>query len=261
MTLADFTLHLFCRIDDVLTDQEKHSRAHLWPSELVTIGVLFALKGRPARAFDRWLRANLLMLFPRLPERTRLFRLLARYQHLTTRFLAATTARGFCDSFGVELVHPKREGRSRQQIGRKGLSNHRWIVGVKFCPLVNQAGYIVDWDAEAANVHDSTFQRMIGDYATGNETMTVLVDGNFHRAFKRGGDCANLVVCRRGEHNERMGIETLFSQLTNCFALKKVTQRAWPYVEARLAFVAAAYNLLAAWHGADGRPCVAEFVI
>ena len=69
------------------------------------------------------------------------------------------------------------------------------------------------------------------------------------RAEKRGGDYANLKVCRRGECSLRMLVETLFSQLAGCMGLKKISQRAWAYVEARLAFTAAAYNLLASWGG------------
>jgi hypothetical protein len=33
---------------------------------------------------------------------------------------------GVIDTYGIELIHPIREGRSPQQIGRKGVSNHRW---------------------------------------------------------------------------------------------------------------------------------------
>ena len=66
-------------------------------------------------------------LFPRLPERTRLFRLLKTHQDWTQAFLAAPTVLGVIDTYGIELIHPIREGRSSQQIGRKGLSNHRWI--------------------------------------------------------------------------------------------------------------------------------------
>ena len=51
-----------------------------------------------------------------------------------------------------------REGRSPQQIGRKGLSNHRWIVGGKLCLLLNQWGLIVGWACDTANVADNTFQ-------------------------------------------------------------------------------------------------------
>lgn len=35
------------------------------------------------------------------------------------------------DSYGIELIHTIREARSEQQIGKKGLSNKRWIVGGK----------------------------------------------------------------------------------------------------------------------------------
>ena len=79
-------------------------------------------------------------LFPRLPERTRLFRLLKTHQDWTRVFLAAPTVLGVIDTYGIELIHPMREGRSPQQIGRKGLSNHRWIVGGKLCLLLNQWG-------------------------------------------------------------------------------------------------------------------------
>ena len=46
-----------------------------------------------------------------------------------------------------------REGRSPQQIGRKGLSNHRWIVGGKLCLLLNQYGLVVAWACDTAADH------------------------------------------------------------------------------------------------------------
>ena len=66
---------------------------------------------------------------------------------------------GVIDTYGIELIHPMREGRSPQQIGRKGLSNHRWIVGGKLCLLLNQYGLVVGWACATANVPDNTFQR------------------------------------------------------------------------------------------------------
>ncbi|MCI0617453.1 hypothetical protein L0244_31145, partial [bacterium] len=51
----------------------QHSQAMLWPSEVVTLGLLFAIKGVGQRAFNRWISQNHLALFPGLPERTRLF--------------------------------------------------------------------------------------------------------------------------------------------------------------------------------------------
>src|SRR6266705_558745 len=84
-----------------------------------------------------------LLAIPQLPERTRLFRLFPTHQDWTQAFLAAPTVLGVIDTYGIELLHPMREGRSPQQIGRKGLSNHRWIVGGKLCLLLNQWGLIV----------------------------------------------------------------------------------------------------------------------
>ena len=55
MTTEDFISELFYRIDEAMKDIPKHPLASLWPSELVTLGVLFALKGVGNRAFYRWL--------------------------------------------------------------------------------------------------------------------------------------------------------------------------------------------------------------
>ena len=74
------------------------------------------------------------------PERTRLFRLFVTYQEWTQGFLAAPTVLGVIDIYGIELIYPMREGRSPQQIGRKGISNHWWIIGGKLCLLLNQWG-------------------------------------------------------------------------------------------------------------------------
>ena len=52
-------------------------------------------------------------------------------QDWTEAFLASPTVLGVIDTYGIELIHPIREGRRLRQIGRKGLSNHRWMVGGK----------------------------------------------------------------------------------------------------------------------------------
>src|SRR5215510_13288740 len=97
-------------------------------------------------------------LFPRLPERTRLFRLFKTHQGWTRVFLASPTVLGVIDTYGIERIHPIREGRSPQQIGRKGVSNHRWIVDGKLCLLLNQWGLLVAWAWATANVADTNFQ-------------------------------------------------------------------------------------------------------
>ena len=44
MTTLDFITELFCRVDDAMRDVPKHSQAKLYPSEIVTLAILFALK-------------------------------------------------------------------------------------------------------------------------------------------------------------------------------------------------------------------------
>jgi hypothetical protein len=118
---------------------------------------LHALKGVGNRAFYRWLVRDYWALFPRLPERTRLFRLFKTHQRWTYLFLASPTVLGVVDSYGIELLHPIREGRSPAQLGRKGKSNHRWIIGGKLCLLVTQLGLVAGWVWTPANTHDTCF--------------------------------------------------------------------------------------------------------
>ncbi len=243
MTTIDFISALFCQVDDHLVGIPKHPEAHLWPSEVVTLGLLHALKGVGNRAFYRWLTRDSRALFPCLPERTRLFRLFRTHQAWTQVFLAAPTVLGVIDTYGIELIHPMREGRSPQQMGRKGLSNHRWIVGGKLCLLLNQWGLIVGWACDTANVADNTFQWLIRQF---EERMIVLSDTGFHAAE---GDPSNLKLCQRGEWEDRMLVETVLSMLTLVCHFKKGMHRGWAYFQARLAFTMAAFNALVQWHG------------
>src|ERR687888_508136 len=142
MMTVEFITALFYEVDEQIGAIPKHPEAHLWPSEVVTLGLLHALKGVGNRAFYRWLTRDYRPLFPRLPERTRLFRLFTTHQAWTQGFLASPTVLGVIDTYGIELIHPIREGRSPQQIGRKGLSHHRWIVGGKRCLVVNPYGFV-----------------------------------------------------------------------------------------------------------------------
>ncbi len=80
MSSQDFIIDLFCRVDECMQHVAKHPQAKLYPSELVTLALLFALKGVGPRAFYRWLTRDHLALFPNLPERTRLFRLFATHR-------------------------------------------------------------------------------------------------------------------------------------------------------------------------------------
>ena len=55
MSTEDFIIELFIRVDSVVGDLPKHPDAHLYPSELVTLWLLFGLKGVGPRRFYRWL--------------------------------------------------------------------------------------------------------------------------------------------------------------------------------------------------------------
>ena len=226
-----------------MKDIPKHRQANLYPSEIVTLGVLFALKGVGNRAFFRWLVRDFKYLFPKLPERTRLFRLFATHQDWTNLFLVEPSLLSVIDSYGIELIHPVREGRSEQQIGRKGLSNRRWIVGGKLCFLLNHLGQVIGWECDTANVHDSTFHPLIRRF---DDRTVVFSDFGFHA---KEGDPANLKVCEPFHHNERMIVETVLSMLTTVCHFKKVMHRVWDYFKARLAFTMAIFNLLVSWDG------------
>lgn len=253
MTCSDFTLALFCRVDDVLREQKKHPLAELHPSEIVTLGMLQALRGEGNRAFYRWVQKELAGLFPRLPERTRLFRLFVQFEPLCQKFLAKPTLFGVADSFGIELVHPWRERRSEREVARKGVSNHRWIVGAKLALVTNDCGQIVDFEVAGANVHDTLFHPLIQKW---KDEMIVLADNGFHAKNKKtkdtseeSGDPVNLKICGKGQWNERMIIETLFSLFTVILKMKKLTHRLMAPLRARLAYTCAVFNLCTSWTG------------
>lgn len=242
MTTIDFITERFCRVDDQMRSVRKHTQAVLWASEMVTLGLWHALKGVGNRAFDRWLTRDYRALFPCLPERTRLCRLL-KHQAWTFQFLAQPTLLGIVDSFGIELIHPLRQGRSPQQIGRKGVSNHRWIGGGKLCLVITPLGGISGWVWAPANAHDPWFQPII---EVVQHHMVGLGDTGFHAA---AGAPPNLKLCHRGEWNDRMLIETVLSMLTQGCHFKQVMPRVAGYVQARLAFTVALFNGLVQWQG------------
>ena len=259
MSTDDFIIALFLRVDTAMTDVPKHPDAHLYPSELVMLALLYALKGVGPRAFYRWLTNNYRTWFPGLPERTRLFRLFATHADWAEYFLAQPTPLGVADTYGIELRHPWREDRAAQQIGGKGLSNHRWIIGAKLAYVVNQYGLIVAWDYAAANVADNAFRGLIADF---QDEMVILTDTAFHGEW---GDPPNQKVCKRGTWNVRMVVETVLSMLTTVVHFKQLSQRTWANLRARLAYTMALFNILVLWDGlpvdADGNIhlSIAEF--
>jgi hypothetical protein len=93
MTTVDFIITLFCQVDTHMQDDRKHPHATLWPNEVVTLGTLH--------------------------------RLFMTHQEWAKVFLASPTVLGTIDTYGIELIHSMREGRSSRHIGRKGLSHYR----------------------------------------------------------------------------------------------------------------------------------------
>src|SRR4029450_12469137 len=215
MTTEDFISEVFYRVDEAMRGTAKHPQASLWPSEVVTLGVLFALKGVGTRAFYRWVSRDWRGLFPTLPERTRLFRLFATHRVWTEEVLAAPSVLGAVDSHVLGLPHPMPEGRSARQIGRKGKSHRRGIVGGKLCLLLNHLGLVVAWDCAGANAPDTACHPLIEAF---EQEMIVLSDAGFHAKV---GAPSNLKLCARGTWNTRMLVETVLAMLTGVCHLNK----------------------------------------
>ena len=238
MSMDEIILRLFCMVDDRIGNVKKRSDAHLHDSEIVTIGLLFSLRGGQYRPFYRWLKANHHSLFPKLPELTRLLRLLRRCGHYADEFLAEPSFFTIADTYGIELIHPRREGRSPQQIGKKGKSNGRWIVGIKLGWLINNQSKVVTWQWDTANVSDREFRDLTLAY--NGETIT-LCDFGFR---EKDAPHENMQFCAKGSWSERFAIETDFSWLSQLCDSKKIYHRKRKYIDARLGYLAALFNCL-----------------
>jgi hypothetical protein len=97
VTQENFIIELFCRVDDMLPKIPEHFQAKLSRSELITLGLLLALKGVSQRAFYRWIEQDWKDMFPALQERIRLFRRLKTHRKLMTQFIAEPTVFGVID--------------------------------------------------------------------------------------------------------------------------------------------------------------------
>src|SRR6266851_2924204 len=67
-TTIDCIPAFFCQIDDHLSGLPTHPEARLWPSEVVTLGLVHARKGVGNRACSRWLTRDYRTLFPPAPR-------------------------------------------------------------------------------------------------------------------------------------------------------------------------------------------------
>jgi hypothetical protein len=242
MTTDDIIVHIFCLVATSMPELPRHSQAKLYPSELVTIGILFALKGGYFRAFYRWLKRDYGTWFGdgTLPERSRLQRLLQTHQAWCDALLAEPTFFTVIDSYPIELLFPIREGRSAQQVGKKGRDKGRWSVGIKLCLLLNDVCRVVNWDWDTMNVCDKQFHPVVEPFI--GQTIA-LADFGFR---DQDGVPENMKICPKGTWNERMCVETVLSMLTMVCDLKRIRHRLAAYIQARLSYVAAMFNILLA---------------
>ena len=237
MTTEDIIYHIFYHVDNAMLAVDKHPQSKLYPSEVVTIGILFALKGGHFRAFYRWLKRDFEALFAGLPDRTTLQRQLKSQQAHTDLLLAQPSALNVADSYPIELIFPIRQGRSSQQFGKKSRDKGRWSVGIKVCWILNVFGQVCGWIWDPMNTPDNTFLDFFEEY---DEQAVVLTDWGFRCA---DGLPDNIKVCKKGTWNGRMIIETAFSLLTVICHAKKIHHRLEGYIDARLAYTAAMFNV------------------
>ena len=167
-------------------------------------------------------------VFPSLPERTRLFRRFRTHQDWTDRFLASPTLLGVVDTYGIELIHPIREGRRPGQIGKKGKSNYRWIVGGKLCLVLNKLGLVAVWDCDTANIYDTTFHPLIERF---DEQMVVLGDTGFHSA-ESGGVASELCGLWSSRPTWRACLQDAWTTWSRRWDAR-ASQRAWCRASAR----------------------------
>jgi len=240
MTTEDIILHIFYLVATSLPVLPRHAQAKLYPSELVTIGILFALKGGHFRAFYRWLQRDYGDWFGdgTLPDRTRLQRLLKTHQDWCELLLANPTFFTVIDSYPIELLFPIREGRSEQQVGKKVRDKGRWSIGIKFCLLLNDVCRVVNWDWSTMNGNDKHFHPVVEPFI--GQTI-VLADFGFRN---KDGVPENMKICKKGTWNERMCVETVLSMLTIVCDLKRIRHRVSAYIQMRLAYVVAMFNIL-----------------
>ena len=206
----------------------KHPEAHLWPSEVVTLGLLHALKGARQPALLSLVDTRLSAVVSSAPQRTRLFRLLKTHQDWTQ----------------ISFRRPDGARRHRHVWDRVDPSHARrpesptdWPQGAPEPPLdcrreTLSPAQSMGIDRGVGVCHrqwrgaDNTFQWLIRQY---EEQMIVLSDTAFHAVE---GDPTNLKLCPRGAWEDRMLVETVLSMLTLVCHLKKVMHRGWAYFQA-----------------------------
>lgn len=236
MATEAMIIRLSWMVDDRPGLVKKRPDARLHESEMVTIGVLFAVRGGPYRPFSRWLTANDGSLVPALPDLTRLLRLLRWWSAETDEFLATPSCLPVADACGIEVRHLRREGRSLQHVGKQGVSNGRWIIGVNVGWVIKNAGKIVMWPWDTAKVSD----RECCDRALASNHETIVLGDDGVR--ERGAPHEHMLFCAKGAWNERYIIETDVRWACVRCNTKNIDHRKASSIDARLGSLAALIN-------------------
>src|SRR3989442_6852423 len=105
MMTVEFITALFYEVDEQLGAIPTHPEAHLWPSEVVTLGLLHAIRGGGDRGVYRWLAPGYRTAFPRLPPRARLFPLFTTHSDRTAGFFSCPAGLRLNRHHWIE-VHP-----------------------------------------------------------------------------------------------------------------------------------------------------------
>ena len=230
-----FIILLFCMVDEQTGDLLQRSDSKLHPSEIVTLALLKLLKKQGYRQFLVWLKNT--GLFPNLPDYSRLCRLFHHYRH-TIEVISRQIGNWdwlVIDSILCEVIHPIREGRSVDWVG-KNKSKGRWMVGIRVAATVSPQGDILAWEMDTANIHDKHFAWMVEEFE-----IKVLADSGFH---SKEGDPDNLQICQRGEHNERMVVESVFSLCTRLLGLNDIVAKTLQGFRLAVASIFALFNTL-----------------
>jgi hypothetical protein len=229
MATEDISIQIFCLVDDRMKDMLKHSHAKAAPCELVTIGILFALKGRYFRACYCWPCCDHTTLIVGLAKRTRMPRFLRRLEDLYGRMLVDPPFLTAIDSYPIELLFPIREGPCLQQVGKQGEDKGLWTVDIKLHWLFNNQGQAADWYCTGLATHDQQFHPLIYRY----DGITIVLSD---LGFRCEDDVpANLKLRRKVIWSERMRMETALSMVTVGCDLKWLRHRLTTYDQVELA--------------------------
>jgi hypothetical protein len=219
MTSEGITNHIFSHVGNALKGIAQDPGAKLYPSEVVTPGSLFALKGGHFRAFFGCMKRDAAYLFGGLPHRTSLGRQVPVQQAPTDWLMEQPSVLKGVDSYPIELIFPIRQGRSSQQFGGKHKDKRLWSVGVKLWWRLNTFGQVGGWIGDPMNVPDNHFLDFFEQY----DQQAIL---------GAAGLPDNVKLCKTGTWNDTVRLDTSLSMLTvlgkASIAWNTTSPPAWP---------------------------------